>query len=75
MNIERQLQLDRSGEGLTEEEWNQGWHWCADWDQMLVGPGYLEALFCKCGLSKIEEWKKTEEALLLRKQLRERNIS
>jgi len=32
---------------LTEEEFNEGWHFCAEWDGLLVGPGMMEYDFCK----------------------------
>lgn len=61
MNRERYIELDNSGTGLTEEEYNQGWHWCGEWDDMLVGPGTIEATVCSCNHPKIEEWKQSEE--------------
>lgn len=34
---------------LTPEEMAEGWHWCQDWDFMLVGPGMpLEQECCCC---------------------------
>lgn len=33
---------------LTPEEIKVGWHFCADWDGLLVGPGMIELEFCKC---------------------------
>ena len=33
---------------LTEEELAEGWHWCAEFDGLLVGPGMGELKFCKC---------------------------
>lgn len=72
MSDERFLELDRSGQGLTEEEWNQGYHWCLEWDDMLVGPGQDEALFCGCNHPKIEEWKRSEEGQRMREEMEER---
>ena len=72
MNRERYIELDNSGKGLTDEEYNQGWHWCGEWDDMLVGPGSLEALVCSCNHPKIEEWKKTEEAVKMQEDLNKR---
>lgn len=72
MNTERFLELDRSGQGLTKEEWEQGYHWCAEWDDMLVGPGQDEALFCWCEHPKIEEWKQSEEGKRMQKELDDR---
>lgn len=33
---------------LTIEEIDAGWHWCADWDGLLVGPGMGEQDCCLC---------------------------
>jgi len=38
---------------LTQEEMDEGWHWCADWDDLLVGPGMdMELEHCRCGVVK-----------------------
>jgi len=72
MDRERFLELDRSGKGLTDEEYAQGYHWCYEWDEMLVGPGQPEALVCSCNHPKIEEWKQSEEAQAMLKEREER---
>ena len=46
---------------LRPEEMEAGWHWCHDWDGLLVGPGMHEAIFCNCNIAKIEEWKESDE--------------
>lgn len=33
---------------LTSEEIAEGWHWCWDWDGLLVGPGMGELEACHC---------------------------
>ena len=33
---------------LTEEEIARGWHFCWDWDGLLVGPGMAERDCCSC---------------------------
>lgn len=34
---------------LTDDEIEQGWHWCGDWDFLLVGPGMEgEQAACNC---------------------------
>jgi hypothetical protein len=34
---------------LTYDEIEQGWHWCADWDFLLVGPDMeSEQAACNC---------------------------
>jgi hypothetical protein len=72
MNRERYIELDRSGTGLTKEEWEQGWHWCNEWDGMLVGPNTDEALVCSCSHPAIERWKESEEGKKMQKALDER---
>lgn len=40
MTDERYNFLMRSDEyRLTDEEWKEGWHFCVEWDSLLVGPG------------------------------------
>ena len=41
---------------LTQEEVSQGYHFCPDYDMLLVGPGSPEVDTCTCDL---EEYKKT----------------
>jgi hypothetical protein len=31
---------------LTKEEYNAGWHFCCEWDGMLIGPGMPEFEEC-----------------------------
>lgn len=33
---------------LTDDELKRGWHWCCDWDGLLVGPGMTEQEGCCC---------------------------
>jgi hypothetical protein len=33
---------------LTKEEMAEGWHWCNEWDGLLVGPGDRELECCSC---------------------------
>lgn len=72
MDRERFLALDRSGKGLTDEEFAQGYHWCYEWDEMLVGPGQAEALVCSCQHPVIEAWKRSPEALAMQAKLEHR---
>lgn len=48
MTEERYRVLDRLGEGLTPEEIASGWHYCFEWDGMLIGPGMPEMRVCIC---------------------------
>ena len=34
--------------GLTPEELSRGWHFCPDWDYMLIGPNMKECESCTC---------------------------
>lgn len=35
-------------ERLTTDELRAGWHWCREWDYLLVGPGMPELVACSC---------------------------
>ena len=35
---------------LSKKERELGWHFCTDWDGLLVGPGMEEEEHCLCGL-------------------------
>lgn len=44
----RELELG-DGTGLSQEEIEEGWHFCPEWDYMLIGPGMtLEMSCCNC---------------------------
>lgn len=43
----RKLMEDDSIE-LTREEIRQGWHFCPEWDGLLIGPGMKETESCSC---------------------------
>jgi hypothetical protein len=34
--------------GLTTEEIAAGWHFCWEWDGLIIGPGMKELECCKC---------------------------
>lgn len=49
MTPERWKRLMRSDdENLRVDEIELGWHWCAEFDGLLVGPGMGELGCCKC---------------------------
>jgi hypothetical protein len=49
MHPKRYLALETHEDlSLTDEEVKEGWHWCRDWDGMLVGPGMPEVDCCTC---------------------------
>lgn len=33
---------------LTQEEADAGWHWCGDWDDLLIHPDDEEFKSCNC---------------------------
>lgn len=42
--------------GLTYAEMAEGWHFCQDWDGLLVGPECAEAESCYCQLDDHRAW-------------------
>ena len=48
MTEDRYRELDSFGAFLTDEEVMEGWHFCPDWDDMLVGPGMEAMDSCLC---------------------------
>ena len=52
MNRDRWLYLETNPLGkLTQEEIAEGWHFCYDWDGLLIGPGMREyEEHCTCNL-------------------------
>jgi len=73
MKPERYKELELGNLALTEQEMADGWHWCYDWDYMLVGPEMPEMKVCTCGeddgLTREERGmneEKTYEALMQR---------
>lgn len=55
MEYRRWLELERSDLPLMEEEVRDGWHFCPDWDGLLVGPGMSELQGCTCRMNTNEE--------------------
>lgn len=35
-------------EPLTQEEWEEGYHYCCDWDLLFIGPDDNEMTVCTC---------------------------
>ena len=48
MNVNRWAEVASDLAHLTQEEANVGWHFCVDWDLLLIGPGMPEAESCTC---------------------------
>jgi len=55
MTEERWYDVEYNQANLTQKEINQGWHFCQDWDGMLVGPGMPEFDSCLCCISGVED--------------------
>jgi len=49
MEYKRWLELEQNIDGtLTEKELADGWHWCCEFDYLLVGPDMSEIEYCLC---------------------------
>jgi len=64
MTRERWMQLmqpfaENDGINLTAEEVEDGWHWCNDWDGLLIHVDDAEFLCC-CGCSWMEKFRTPE---------------
>jgi hypothetical protein len=56
MTDERYNYLERTLKSfLTMDEINEGWHWCNDYDYMLVGPDMPEWENCTCLMNHTNE--------------------
>ncbi len=40
---------------LTQEEINQGWHFCVEWDFMLINKNSAEGMCCRCNLKGVQQ--------------------
>lgn len=49
MTRERLIELEFKNAKLTEQEIQNGWHFCPDWDYMVIGPESPEIKCCLCG--------------------------
>ena len=52
MTPERYHKLMKADERLTKEEFEAGWHFCYDWDGLLIGPEDPEYDVCTCRPNK-----------------------
>ena len=53
MEMDRYRHLDKTGEAPSQEETLMGWHYCAEWDDMLIGPIMeMEWSCCLCRIKK-----------------------
>lgn len=58
MDRQRYNDLQDGRAELTQEEIKAGWHFCSEWDYMLVGPGMSERRYCHCfdPLNRVIDW-------------------
>lgn len=58
MDKQRYSDIVNERSELTDEEIKQGWHFCPEWDYMLVGPGMTERKYCECfhPLDRFIDW-------------------
>ena len=54
MSLDRWTHLMENDIQLSPDELAAGWHWCPDWDDLLVGPGMGELDHCTCTGAHIE---------------------
>lgn len=40
---------------LSTEEIESGWHFCSEWDGLLIGPEMREFDYCSCNLPEFEK--------------------
>lgn len=49
MTLDRWCEVNSSWtEKLTDQELKEGWHFCVEFDGLLVGPGMGELNHCRC---------------------------
>lgn len=53
MTKQRYWDIEIRGSMLTQDEMDEGWHFCCERDQMLIGMPEMDA--CLCGTTKKEE--------------------
>lgn len=49
MKDDRYNFLMHSDDSLTEKEISDGWHFCSDWDGLLINDDWPESEACSCG--------------------------
>jgi len=77
MDRERYIRIQNGAEDLTPEEVEDGWHFCPDWDDMLIHVDDDEFQCCPCSWmdkfrtperqaayeKRFEEWEKSQKAM------------
>lgn len=71
MNRQRWEELSNNDDReISLEEWKLGWHWCSEFDGLLVGPGMAELRVCKCDNPHANAAKKRTDLLINNPSLR-----
>jgi hypothetical protein len=52
MEHARYIEVIKAGAALTEAEVKEGWHFCPEWDFLLIHPDDPEAECCDCQLTE-----------------------
>ena len=71
MTPQRATALERGQAELTTEEKAEGWHFCNEWDGMLVHPDSPEAEACDCPLRHPVKSSESAEFITLRGRIDE----
>ena len=69
MERERYIRIQNGTEDLTPEEVEDGWHFCPDWDDMLIHPDDDEFQCCPC--SWMDKFRTPERKAAYEKRLEE----
>ena len=69
MERERYIRIQNGTEDLTPEEVEDGWHFCPDWDDMLIHVDDDEFQCCPC--SWMEKFRTPERQAAYEKRLEE----
>lgn len=56
MNRKRYAELIKTDAKLTEDEKREGWHFCKEWDFMLIHNTYIEFDACICNLKYKDQY-------------------
>jgi hypothetical protein len=78
MTKERWLELmqpyaENDGINLTADEIEAGWHWCEEWDGLLIHVDDVE--FDACGCSWMEKFRTPERMKMIKERMEQRHKS
>lgn len=57
MTPKRLFELETAQSNLSKEELDLGFHFCPDWDYMVVGPNDPESHACGCNIGSRKDMK------------------